>query len=112
MKIYIAGPMRGKPDWNAAEFDRAAAAWTAMGWQVMSPAATSRAMGYRFGEDVVSAEHLRHVMAVDIACIYACDAIAVLPDWKQSLGASAEVAVARFIRLPIYDAMKPVVLPT
>ena len=105
MKIYIAGPMRGKPDWNAAEFDRAVQVWAAAGWQVMSPHATSQAMGYKPTEGRVPVEHLRHVITVDVACICACDALAVLPGWEQSLGATAEVAVARFMRLPIYNAI-------
>ena len=44
-------------------------------------------------------------MTQDILAISQVDAIALLPEWTQSLGCTVEVAYANFLQLPIYDAM-------
>jgi len=76
----------------------------------MTPAQTTRALGYVPTDVTCSRRHLQHVMSVDMACIYACDAIALLPGWEQSIGATVEVALAQWLSLPIYDAIAMVEL--
>lgn len=103
MRVYIAGPMRGYEGWNFPAFDAAEAAWRAQGHIAFSPAATDRALGY--GPDYPSdRNHLSHVILADIAAILAADAVAVLPGWERSQGATVEVSLAQFLGLPIYDA--------
>lgn len=104
MKIYLAGPMRGLPDWNFPAFDAAEARWRAAGHQPFSPAQIDRIMRYgpEEGEDPA---HLRHMIQLDIACIMCADAIALLPDWEQSRGAAVELALAQFLGLKVYDAV-------
>lgn len=41
-------------------------------------------------------------MRLDITAMLECDAISLLPRWRDSEGARNEVAVARMIGLPIY----------
>jgi hypothetical protein len=103
-KIYLAGPFRGLPGWNAAAFRQAEQAWVAAGWQVFSPRATNAALGY-LPDSVVTLDHLRHVWAVDSAAIMASSAIALLPGWERSVGATAELALAHFLGLAVYDAV-------
>jgi hypothetical protein len=110
LKVYIAGPMRGYPDWNFAAFDQAENLWRCAGWHPLSPAQTCRALGYALtpGQDPtdsVDREHLLHVMQTDIACIYAADALALLPGWEKSVGATVELSIAQFLNLPVYDAV-------
>jgi nucleoside 2-deoxyribosyltransferase len=101
MKVYLSGPMRGYPDYNFAEFLKAESRWTGAGHQVFSPARTSRALNYKEAE---SKEDLRHLMMVDIACIYSADAIALLDGWEKSSGVAVELALAHFLDLDIYFA--------
>lgn len=104
MRIYIAGPMRGIPEWNFPAFDKAEDKWRALGHIVFSPAQVDRALQYdpQNGE---SLDHLRHVIQMDIACIMAADALALLPGWEKSRGATVELSLAQFLGLPIYDAI-------
>lgn len=104
MKIYLAGPMRGLPDWNFAAFDAAEKRWRAAGHQPFSPAQVDRVLQYgpAQGEDQ---SHLRHVMQMDLACLFAADAIALLLGWERSTGATVELALAQFLGLPVYDAL-------
>jgi hypothetical protein len=106
--IYIAGPMRGMPGWNYEAFDAAEVRLRAAGWHPINPARTSRALGYR-PDEACEATHeaiyLRHVMAVDVASIVQCGAIALLPGWERSLGTAVELALAQFLRLSVLDAI-------
>ena len=99
--------MRGLPDWNFAAFDAAEERWRKAGHWLFSPAQTCRALGYDY--DVRATEvdgaHLRHVIATDFACIMTADALALLPGWESSTGATVELALAQFLLLPIYDAV-------
>ena len=95
MKIYVAGPMTGIPEFNFPAFNAAAARLRAAGHEVINPAEneggdTSKTWAYYMRQD------LHHVLSVE--------AIAVLPGWQRSRGATLEVAVARALGLPILDA--------
>ena len=112
MKVYLAGPMRGLPDWNFPEFDRAREAWQKAGHHVFCPAALVRAMGYPLDgpaepDTEAGRQHLRHVILSDVACILQADALVLLPGWEGSRGCTVEVALAQFLGLPLFDATKP-----
>lgn len=98
--------MRGYPEWNFPAFKEAEERIRALGHTVFSPAAVDQALHIgpktHTGYDPI---HLRHVIQMDMACIYAADAIALLPGWEDSAGVTVEVAMAQFLGLPIYDAM-------
>lgn len=108
MRVYIAGPMRGLPGWNFPAFDDARDRWRAAGHVAFSPADTDRALGYAaaagFNGDG-SPEHLKHVMLLDVACVFHADAIALLPGWERSRGATVEVALGQFLGLRFFDAV-------
>lgn len=124
MRVYISGQMRGIPNWNSEAFARAAEIWKRAGHQPFSPAAIAIALGYwlQDGEDThtpraapITSEgrqHLQHVMSMDVACLMAADAIALLPGWENSTGATAELAIAQFFALQTFDAitMEPLVI--
>jgi hypothetical protein len=104
LKVYIAGPMRGLPNWNQEAFDEAEQRWKDQGWTVYSPAALVRAMPYYGGEEH-NKSSLIHVAQMDLGCLYHCDAIALLPGWQKSIGTTMELATAQFIGLVVYDAI-------
>lgn len=90
MKIYISGPISGKPDYNRAVFNAMAAKLTAEGYTVYNPAQ------YPFE----GAFPLR--TAFSAFCRWICeeaDAIYLLPGWHFSEGAIAEWALARRLGL-------------
>lgn len=106
MRVYIAGPMRGRPQWNFQAFDDAAHRWRGVGWTVFSPADMCRGLGLASFDDAdVDRAHLEHVMLSDVLAISRCDAVALLPGWEDSVGSSFEVALAQFLGLKIYCAI-------
>jgi hypothetical protein len=113
MRVYLCGPMRGCPAWNAAAFDKYAAQWTMEGHTVLSPVARDRIQGLdpttATREELAAKAGdwvwLRQVIAEDVEMICQVDILAVLPGWEDSTGATVEVALALFLRLPIYSAV-------
>lgn len=108
MKVYIAGPMRGIPEYNIPAFDEATRKWQEMGHMVYSPAALVRAMPYGPQKNhPIDEDRQRaiHIAQMDLGCLYHCDAIALLPGWENSMGAAMELALAQFLGLDIYDAV-------
>lgn len=106
MKIYVAGPMRGIPEFNFPAFHAAAAKLRAAGHHVFNPAerdiehhGVDISKGNVTGDEAVAAEqhgfNLREALRDDLEfiCLHA-DAIALLPGWHASRGAAAELATA------------------
>ena len=101
-RIYIAGPMTGRPNSNYPAFNAAAEAWREAGWEVENPAE-------HFGGDTTR----RYVdyVEVDIVDLQQCDAIAMLPGWDgpNARGSVWERAIAvHLLHIPVYDADKVV----
>lgn len=90
--LYLAGPMRGKPNHNIRNFNLAAERLGIMGWNVINPADLSREFGLLDEPD--NAVLLRACMDAELAAIPHLDAIYLLKGWERSEGARAELAVA------------------
>ena len=101
MRTYLAGPMRGFPQFNFPAFDEAARHLESLGHDVISPADLDRAAGFNPSIDHPNDAFVRGALARDLNAITSCEAVAVLDGWRDSLGASAEVAVARAIPIPV-----------
>lgn len=87
MKIYLSGPITGMKDDNRPAFTRAQAELERLGHEVVNPlevpvTVTDPAKGWQA------------YMKADIRAMMGCDAIAVLPHWAKSRGASLEVYIA------------------
>jgi Domain of unknown function (DUF4406) len=84
MKIYIAGPMTGHPEWNFPAFTRAAHTLRALGYEVASPhelfTHTDRPWAF--------------YMKAALITMLTCDAIFMLDGWENSRGASIEQQLA------------------
>jgi len=104
MKIYIAGPMRGKHRYNYDAFSYAWAELSARSHVVIDPHDQDEYYGF----DVFSlpSNHNWSTLppgfdlsaAIDrsLCAVRWCDCVATLPGWENSIGASAEVALARW----------------
>lgn len=115
MRIYIAGPMRGIPEFNFPAFFAAADKLRAEGHFVFNPAerdnlvhGTDISKGNINGDEDLAAKqfgfNLRDALGADLAWICAeADAIALLPGWRKSKGARAERAAARALGLYIRE---------
>lgn len=105
MRVYLAGPMTGLPEWNFPAFDRAAAHGRSLGFDVISPADLDRDAGFAPDHDAdINGDLLRAVVRRDLDAILSVDAIALLPGWENSKGAHAELGVARWLHLRVLDA--------
>ena len=103
MKIYLAGPMRGIPEFNFPLFHKATKRLRDHGYDVFSPAEK--------GEEVLVTDNpgiqeniafRRKVFALDMAYIAEhADTVALLPGWEKSSGARAERALAEAIGLNV-----------
>lgn len=115
MRVYIAGPMTGYPEYNFPAFDRATEQWRAAGHDVVSPAEMTRSLfKARFGDEfdptstdariAAGGDIYRDFLREDIRHILDCDAIALLPGWEKSKGVAVELTVARAMKLQEFDA--------
>jgi len=115
MKIYIAGPMRGYPEFNYPTFHAAAAKLRAEGHEVFSPAerdierhGTDISKGNVTGDESIAARqhgfNLRDALGDELAWICAhADCVALLPGWERSKGACAERATGVALALKIIE---------
>jgi hypothetical protein len=112
-RVYISGPMRGIKDHNFPAFDRARDLAMSMGFDPISPADMDRADDGKLPE-TAEAETIRKYARRDVDALLSLrpehgDAIALLPFWFDSVGAMAEVALARWLGLtPLWaNTMEP-----
>lgn len=117
MRIYLSGPMTGKPDLNRPAFDAAEKRLTAEGHFVINPHHISELFGpaeeiaesfksyYAVMNGILHDELdialskqegllARSVMSADLAAVRSCDAIYLLRGWENSRGAKKELAEA------------------
>lgn len=109
MRIYISGAMRGIPQFNHPAFERAASALRGQGHEVFSPAEKNEREGYSFTdcdgtEDLAAMGFdVRRALALDLGWICAeAEGVVVLPGWRSSLGARAEVCTALALDIPVW----------
>lgn len=113
MKLYLAGPMRGYPQFNYPAFTAAAAMLRSEGHVVFNPAendvntGNKADAGFADGDLAKAAAggfSLRRALGDDLAWICAeADGIALLPGWQKSKGANAEHATAVALSLYIRE---------
>lgn len=92
MRLYIAGPMTGLPDFNYPAFYAAADRLRAAGYEVENPA-ENKPEG--------TASWLAY-MRMSLVQISPVDGIALLPGWQDSKGASLEVHIAESLGLRLW----------
>lgn len=90
--VYLAGPMRPAVDLNFALFHKVAHVLRRSGMNVANPAEINSDLPEH---DVALRRDYAHLM-------YHCHAIAMLPGWRASVGASTEHAIALSLGYPVY----------
>lgn len=109
---YLAGPMRGIPSFNFPAFFMAEQELVDDGVEVYNPARHDQdVLGFKHWHECTGNEDLtglgitmRQCLGTDLA--YICERakwICVLPGWETSRGASAEVATAIALGMPVVD---------
>ena len=109
MRVYLSGPITGKPDYNVAAFDAAAKRMRGEGHFVIIPHELTPLFGtveeidnsfkaYYEGAAQTypngSYRLARAVMDADLAAVHSCDVIYLLRGWENSRGAKKELAEA------------------
>jgi hypothetical protein len=100
MRIYIAGPMRGKPLFNFPAFDKARDELIEQGHEPVSPADIDREHG--FDEHAPVEVDVRECLKRDCVALLDCEAVALLPGWEDSMGARAEAMLAAAVGMDVY----------
>jgi len=110
--FYVAGPMRGFPQFNFPEFNRVAALAREAGYNIISPAEMDLAVGIdpindpegakRFVEN--NPDHMQQTIERDVKMIMSLNpkrgnGLILLDGWANSVGTRAEVALALWIGL-------------
>lgn len=95
MRAYLAGPMRGLPNYNKQAFYEAQLVLESLGYTVFNPHVKDEAE-HRHPDDI------RNALADDMWWIcHQAEILIVLPGWEKSLGATAEMATARALPIPV-----------
>lgn len=91
LRLYLAGPMTGLPDFNRPAFHAAAAALRSAGYEVVNPAELDESEPITDPDGTGAWERY---MRRDIPHLCKCDAVALLPGWTESQGAQLESLIA------------------
>lgn len=96
MRLYIAGPMTGLPEFNYPAFRRAEALLREGGYDVLNPV-EAEVHNPTPGTPQTWDWYMRHALRM----VLDADALAVLDGWWRSKGATLEVQVATALVLPV-----------
>jgi hypothetical protein len=93
MRVYIAGPMTGLPNFNYASFNATAKELRTLGCEVQNPAENPEPPTKAWAD----------YMRMAIAQVLKCDTLALLPNWHTSRGADLERHIALQLGLRVID---------
>ena len=120
MKLYIAGPMSGIPQFNFPAFFAAGDALRAAGYEVVNPAEIDheedKGLAMKSKDGQLSKSGHRKTwgdfLMRDVKLIAdQVDGIAVLPGWENSRGARLECFVAATVQKPVFNYEDMNVIP-
>ena len=96
MRVYIAGPMTGRPQFNYPAFHQAATLLRAAGYAVINPAENPAPLcGSWLG-----------YMRMSVAQVASVDCVVMLPGWPFSKGARIEYLIAKLLGLGVTSLKK------
>ena len=107
--FYVGGPMRGFPLYNFAAFFQAAQALRGAGYLVENPAEHDMSKGFNPAEALDSTENVKMfdinaVLKGDFEIILEkCQGLVMLEGWRKSTGACAEVVVAHYSGIQVWE---------
>jgi hypothetical protein len=96
LKMYLAGPMSGRPNLNFDAFHEAEEYLRGLGrgFDVYNPAKD---------DDANPNQPLNYYLRRDFPELMKCDGIVMLPGWRDSKGAMRELRVARWMGMNAYE---------
>lgn len=94
---YLAGPMTGFPEYNFPAFDKAAKALREAHIKVMSPHEVN------YNEVERGSLPRKVYLKTGLQLLMDCTGIILLPGWSRSAGAVAEMNVAHWLEMPMYQ---------
>lgn len=105
MKVYLAGPMRGYPEFNFPAFHDATKALREQGYTVFSPAENDINAGFDPEGDLDQEGYsLAEALEDDLVYIIReAEAVVCLEGWRESRGAIAEVHTAFCLDVPVWE---------
>lgn len=94
MKLYIAGPMTGLPDYNYGAFAEAEEQLKAAGYEVVSPVKEG-------DREIRDSQPYDFFLNRGLSDITHCQGIALLDGWCRSSGAKVEMKLAIDLNMPV-----------
>lgn len=94
IKVYISGPMTGIKDLNRSAFDSVAEELRAAGFCPVNP--------HDVCADMPMESSWSDYMRQDIKALMDCDAVYAIGFWIKSRGATAEIALAHQLDIPVF----------
>jgi hypothetical protein len=113
VRVYIAGPMTGYPEYNYSAFSRAAADWQREGWDVVTPFECNSVVWRRhhdrdFDPALDACDYgdpiLGEMLLEDVRALVEADGVAFLRGWEKSKGANLEYRLATALGKRLYHA--------
>lgn len=106
MRLYIAGPMAGHPEWNYPAFFTAEAELAALGHDPVNPARldgdTVEAAVAAAGTPEAPVHTWEWYLRSSLGNLAAADGVVLLPGWQSSRGARLEVHLAQALGIPLF----------
>ncbi len=107
MKLYLAGPMRLKPAYNAFAFHDTATELRQHGYDVVTPIEIDNRVDPTFDHQIHKAtpkqvKMFQHASLIELA---KCDGVAMLPGWRESKGVQTELDLACAFRIPCGEVL-------
>lgn len=101
MKIYLAGPMSHRKDFNFPAFMKAAKKLREEGHEVFNPAEEDLKK-WKTMKRIRKEANYRDCLRTDLNWILDnAEAVYILPNWQRSKGVKAEKALAKALGLPV-----------
>ena len=114
LKLYVAGPMRGYPNFNFAAFEAATKRLREQGIEVVSPHEHDLAVGFDPTTAVLKPDgdpvdfDMKAAILWDLQQVADCDGVYMLDGWERSRGANLEIDLARFLNKKVfYELVHP-----
>lgn len=99
-RVYIMGPMSGRPNLNREAFSIANDKLLLHGYWPINPHHIESP--FPRGEPFKQEQMYRQVMPMDVFALSTADAVIALPGWEMSRGSALEAHAADLMGIPIY----------
>lgn len=96
MRLYLAGPMRSLPAYNAFAFHDAATELRQHGYEVITPIEIDNRVDPAFDHriHIATPEQVKKFQHASLIELAKCDGVALLSGWRKSVGVQTELDLA------------------